>query len=159
MGSKKYTLQPLVDVRREKADSAKRELSVKIRERESKEEELQSARQRTLEHASAVQDEKSKERAELEHGHLRAVDLFRQNAWEMEQERQAEALAYAEKRTAAELTEAHGAEEEARDVTATRLGELEAVERDRQRFVERERKAALAKEEEAAEEAWRPRSD
>lgn len=159
MGSKKYSLQPLVEVRRDKADVAKRELSTKIREREAQQQELANARARTVDHADTTQATKDAERVALEQGALRAVDLFRQSAWEMERQRQAEALVYAEKRIAEALIVASQAEDDSRAATAQRLGELEAVERDRARFLERERKVALAKEEEAAEEAWRPRSE
>lgn len=158
MGSKKYTLEPLIDVRREKADAAKRELGDKIRAREGKESELAAARARTLQHADQVAATASSERAALEQGALRAVDLLRQNAWQLQQEREAEELAHRESRSAEAVLAAAHDETAARTDTALRLGELEAVERDRQRFVEQQSKIALAKEEEAAEEAWRPRS-
>lgn len=158
MGSKKYTLEPLVDVRRESADAAKRELGDKIRAREVSEAELHAARRRTLTHAAEVELTTTTERAALEQGGLRAVDLLRQNAWQLQQDRNAEELALNESRSAAAAREALADEDQARQVTAEKLGELKVVENDRARFHEREKRAALAKEEEAAAEAWRPRS-
>lgn len=158
MGSKKYTLEPLVDVRRNQADAAKRELGDAIRAREHQEAELQAARQRTLAHAGDVARTKDAERAALDQGGLRAVDLLRQDAWQLQQDRAAEELAHRERREAEAARGAMAEEDRARASAADKLGELKVVENDRERFLEREKKAALAKEEEAAEEAWRPRS-
>ena len=158
MGSKKYTLEPLVDVRRDKADAAKRELGDAIRARETKEAELQAVRLRTLAHAGEVARTKDAERAALDQGALRAVDLLRQDAWQLHQERAAEELAHRERQSADAARGALADEDRARADTAEKLGELKVVERDRERFLEREKKVALAMEEEAAEEAWRPRS-
>lgn len=158
MGSKKYPLEPLVDVRREQADTAKRQLGESVRARESRESELAAARARTLQHADVVDATARSEREALEQGGLRAVDLARQNAWQLQQERETEELAHREVRSAEAVLEATNEEIQARADTAARLAELKAVERDRERFVEREKQIVLAKEEEAAEEAWRPQS-
>ncbi len=159
MGSKKYTLQPLVQVRREQADAAQRELGDKIRERERSEGELAAARERTLQHAATVERTQRDERSALDRGELRAVDLLRQSAWQLQQEREADELTHRETRSADAVTDANRAEKVAQGATADRVAEWKAVERDRERFYEREKKIALAKEEEAAEEAWRPRSE
>jgi len=158
MGSKKYPLEPLVDVRREHADAATRQLGESVRVRETREAELAAARARTLQHADTVHATEHREREALEQGTLRALDLARQNAWQLQQEREAEELAHRESRSAEAVLAAADEETQARAQTAARLAELKAVERDRERFREREKKVALAKEEEAAEEAWRPQS-
>lgn len=158
MANKKYPLEPLVALRSEHAETAKRELGAKIRARESKKEELERARVQTLEHTESVQQLREQERAQLEAGALRAVDLMRQQAWQLHEEQVAENLVYAEKRAATALEEAHTAEQSAQQTAQARMGDLEVVERDRERFVRQVRAAEAAKEEEAAEEAWRPRT-
>ena len=157
MASKTYPLEPLVEVRKSHADAAQRELGSAIREREARLTELDAARARTLEHAEARSETERAERDALNEGALRAVDLLRQDAWQLERAREAERLLAAERLSAEAAVAATDEENRVREETATRLGELKAVERDRARFLEAKERAAAAKEEEAAEEAWRPR--
>jgi hypothetical protein len=157
MRPRKYPLEPALRVRESRADHAKKALASAIDKRERAEQQRRAAeaeRERVKEHARAVRE---REQAALERGELLAADLMRGDAWETkvrdEEARRAREVAEASAREA----EAQGTEDRARGDLATREAEAQVVEKDRERWVKREKRGEEQREEEGAAEAWRPK--
>jgi hypothetical protein len=101
---------------------------------------------------------REREREALERGELSAADLMRGGAWEVrakaEAERQALHVARAKQADAAAAADLGRAQT---DVIG-RKAELDVIEKDRQKWSVAEKRCKENAEEEAAEEAWRPRT-
>ena len=153
MPGKKYPLDPLIKLRERQVDDATRELAKAVDARqtaERKREAAENAKVRADERAKTTRDE---EREALERGELRAGDLQKAQAWEI-------GVAEERKKVVQQVNVAEQGENKARDVETgardslvAREADAEVVEKDKERFVSREKQQELAKEEEAANEA------
>jgi hypothetical protein len=153
MSGRKYPLDPLLDLRERQVDEAARDLAKAVDSRQKAEaakRAAQTARETAEERAARARDE---EREALARGELRAGDLMRGQAWEIgvaeEQKRLTQQVAVAEQGE----KKARDQEDGARGALASRQADAEVVEKDKDRFVAKERSKQIAKEEEAAEEA------
>ncbi len=157
MPGRKYPLDPLVKLRERKVDDATRELAGAVSARHAAERKRLAAEEARAQADDAAKAAREKERAELEDGALRAGDLQRAQAWEFgvaeERKRLTQHVTTAEQGEAA----ARKTEAEKQTDLAAREADAEVVEKDKERFAQREKTRELAKEEEAAVEAWRPR--
>lgn len=157
MSGRKYPLHPLVDLRAKQVDEAARDLAKAVDARQTAErarEAAEAARVRAEEKARALREE---ERVALDQGMLRAGDLHRAQAWEIGVSEERKKLV--QQAVSAQQGEQKAREKEdgARGNLAEREADAEVVEKDEAKFVAREQKRELAKEEEAAAEAWRPK--
>lgn len=157
MPKPKYTLEALEKLRDAQVDEAKKQLAERIREREGATARRQSA-ERTAE-ARRVEAERIREgeRRSLETVGMSVHDLVLANAWELGVQTEAERLHAEVERRKQEEHDASLKEAEARAGVALKKADTEVVKEDHERFDARVRKAEQAKEEEAAEEAWRPK--
>jgi len=153
MSGRKYPLDPLLELRERQVDDAARDLAkaVDTRQRaEAAKRAAQTARETAEERAARARQE---ENEALARGELRAGDLMRAQAWEIgvaeEQKRLSQQVAAAEQ---GEKT-ARDHEDGARGALASRQADADVVDKDKERFVAKERDKQIAKEEEAAEEA------
>jgi hypothetical protein len=157
MSGPKYPLEPLVKLRERQVEGATEKLAKAVEERERAECARLAAEEARVRAEAAARALRDAERDALEKGELRAGDLHRAQAWEIgvkgEEERLAQKVASAER----EATRASEQEEGARKNLAAREADAEVVEKDKARFDARNQQRELAKEEEAAAEAWRPR--
>jgi hypothetical protein len=153
MSGRKYPLDPLIKLRERQVDDATSDLAKAVGARqaaERKREAAELAKDRADEAADATRTD---ERGALERGELTAADLLRAQAWELgvaeERKRLAQQVAVA---TQGE-DEAREEEDGARATLAAREADAEVVEKDKERFVTREKQREIAKEEEAASDA------
>jgi hypothetical protein len=151
----RYPLEPLAEVRADQANAAVRGLAVAVAGRDAAERDRHEAEKRREAHEVAAARVRDAEREALAHGALRVGDLARAGAWETRVASEGATLSSA-------LERAHGAETRAREVEQTAQGEVasrkadvEVVAADRARWDASLRKKAEAREEEAAEEAFR----
>jgi hypothetical protein len=157
MGKKKYPLERLLGVRKDKASARVKELASAIREREALERARLAAEQEQARARGEAARERDRVAESLAKGSLSAGDLARQAAWEArvewdEAERQRKITTMKENEARAKE-----GEENARGLVRAAEAESKVVVRDRERWVaEADRAAALKAEEEAAE-AWRRR--
>lgn len=154
MPSPKYPLKPLLEHRDRKVDEATAELGDAVRQREAAADakvRAEQARKQAEEQAAAVRAAEAKR---LEGGELRAVDLARAEAWAHAASNEIAQLGRAVDRADNSLTEARNVEGQARGQLAQRMADRDVVAKDRERFVDRARRAQDAAAEEAAEEAW-----
>jgi hypothetical protein len=152
MSGRKYPLDPLAKLRHRQVEAATQELAKTVKGRQEAERRREAAEGAAERAAAGARELRDEERAALEDGGLRAADLQRGQAWELgvEEERrrleqQVAVAAQAERKAAT-------AEAGARDALAAREADAEVVEKDKERFVTRERRRELAKEEENAAE-------
>jgi hypothetical protein len=154
----KYSLEALEKLRDAHVDEAKKLLADAVRAREAATARRQAAEVSLESRRSEVDGIRANERAALEQGGASAHDLALAGAWELgaraELVRLAEAVARRRDDEAAAVTK----EAEARASVALKRADAEVVRKDHDRFDAGVRKAELAKEEEAAEEAWRPKN-
>lgn len=155
MPGPKYPLDPLLRLRENQVDQAQKELAGAVKERESA-----AARRERAERELAAERERQKsvrdaERAALEQGALTAADLARAGAWELAARAEEDALAKDAVKKAGEEGDAIVREAEERANVARREADARVIDEDKTRFEERLRKQREAKEQEAAEEAWR----
>jgi len=157
MASRKYPLDPLVRLREQQVDDKTRGLSAAVTAREAAElERLQAERDRRQAEQRAEQL-RDAEQAALARGELRAGDLQRSQAWEIGVAIEQRQLLQQEAGAAEKEKGARGKEDEARAALAASKADAEVVSKDKQRFVDRGRRAQEARDEEAAAEAWRPK--
>ncbi len=157
MTSKKYPLDPLVKVRAQAVDTATRALAESIRAREAaerRERVAEDEKRRAEEDACALREA---ERAKLEQGELKVVDLMRADAWGVAVEAEHERLEQQVQRASEEVRQACAGEGAARAGVASRKAEAEIVEKDRAKWQGRVRREADARQEEEAAEVWRPK--
>jgi hypothetical protein len=157
MGPKKYSLDPLVRVRRERAVASVRELATSIQAREAAERTRCEAEAERARRAEEARRSHADEVTALEKGELTAADLQRQGAWQARE-------AWDDQARGEQVAAAVGQEKLARDLEArarsnlaTAEGEAKVVTEHRGRWVAEGERALEAAAEEQASEAWRPR--
>ncbi len=157
MTARKYPLDPLVNLRERKVDEQARALAGAVAERHAAEKKRHEAEEARATADDAARKAREAERAALEAGALHAGDLQRAQAWELGVSQERKRLS--DRVTTAEQGQKNAEEKEAlaKIELASREADAEIVEKDKSRFALREQKRELAKEEEAAVEAWRPR--
>ncbi len=158
MRPKKYPLDPLVRVRAKQVDDAARLLAEATRAREEAERRRAAAAEREEEARRAAASLRDAERGALERGELTVADLMRGDAWAVRVKDEHAELGRRTEDSAAKARQATAGESVARVEVAGRKADAELVERHRGRWAEGERKADEARDEEAAAEAWRPKS-
>jgi colicin import membrane protein len=153
----KYPLELLAEVRKRAVDAAVRRLASAVKARDAAARARQAAEDARREHERAAARVREGERDALERGELRAADLARGETW-------ASRIAAERARLSAGVDRAKSAEAEASDGqlkaqagVASRRSEADVVEKDRSRWDDARRKAAEAREEDVASEAWRPK--
>jgi flagellar biosynthesis chaperone FliJ len=147
---KRYPLEPLVTLRREKVDRRARELGETERQAAREKEALAGVKARRVEAQERAKGESAAERARLEQGLERAHDLTRGELYRVSERLRLETLAAAE-RTAAKKTEAAArAVDGARTALGAARADERALEREKDRFRRGVERAALSAEEEAA---------
>ena len=157
MRPKRYPLDPLVRVRRDRVEASARSLASAIREREEAERVRLAAEAERARRAEEAKRVREVEASALDRGELSAADLQRQGAWEArtqwEDEQRARQVDAARER---ESSTRRGEGKAMAEVAKAEAG-AKVVTEHRARWVkEGERKAEAAAEEGAAE-AWRPR--
>lgn len=154
MRQPKYALEPLVQLRTREVDDASRALGHAVRVREDAQRERRRAEGEEAHHEAEVRASRESEDAALVRGDLRAVDLMRADAWEVRVRAEHGALADRVASAAGMEQVRTDAERAARDGLARRLADAEVVERDRSRFLSRQKLEGEAREDEAAEEIF-----
>jgi hypothetical protein len=152
-----YALEPLADLRRSKADQAATELAKAVASKDASERERKAAEQRRQGHDAQAARTRDAEREALEQGQLRAADLARADAWEIQVAAERAALTGAVDRTRAAEDQARTVEARSQVELATREADSSVIDKDRARWDDGQRRLAEAKEEEEAAEAYRPR--
>jgi YscO-like protein len=157
MAARKYPLDPLAKLREQHVDEASRELAAAARARETAEQRTRLAEREKDAAEESARAVREAERAKLEGGELTVADLQRADAWGVAVAEETKRL---EERVARAITaesEARTGEAQHRTTVATRKADAGVVEKDRAKWTEQARKDALGREEEEAEEAWRPK--
>lgn len=153
MASTKYPLAALLEHRGRGVDAATAEFGQSIRQREAGE----AAERRAEAAQRAAEAEQARIRAEeaarLLAGGVSVAELARQGAWAAGAATELERLAAGTEAAATRASGLRDEETEARGKLARSMADRDVVARDRERFVAGVKKAALAAEEEAAEEA------
>jgi hypothetical protein len=153
----RYPLEPLAKLREDQADAAVRGLAVAVAGRDAAERDRRTVeRQRDDQEAAATRVRDAEQEA-LARGELRAADLARAGAWETRVASEGEAMASAVERARGAESHAREVEQSAQGEVAARKAGAEVVGADRARWQDALRKKAEAREEEAAEEAFRPK--
>lgn len=157
MAKAKYPLEKLLELREKRVDEAASSLAGAVRTRETAEQaQARAEAEKRAAHEAADQLRRTETRA-LEQGTLSAADLQRAHAWEIRVETDQRALARQVEAAEERTGQAREGEVAAQQDLGQKKGDAKVVTEDRARFAERERRVALAKEEEEAAEAWRPR--
>ena len=154
----KYSLEALEKLRDTRVDEATKLLAEAVREREAATARRQAAEVSLESRRLEMDGIRASERAVLEQGGAAAHDLALAGAWELGAQAELERLALAVARRKDEEGAASTKEAEARSRVALEKANAEVVRKDHDRFDAGVRKAELVKEEEAAEEAWRPKN-
>jgi hypothetical protein len=153
MSGRKYPLDPLIKLRERQVDEATRDLAKAVDARQAAERKRAAAEAEKVRAEQRAKATRSEEREALERGELSVADLMRAQAWELgvaeEQKKLGQQVAIA----AQGEQKARVEEDGARTSLASREADAEVVEKDKERFVTRERQREIAKEEEAAQEA------
>jgi len=155
MRGKKYPLEPLRRLKKERAEAKTRELGAAIATRETvqrRREEAESERDSARARANAVREE---ERAALEKGELFARDLMRGGAWEQRVSAEDQARARGIEKARSAEDDARKVEARAQGTAAVAHSEEKATARHEQRWVATARKAEESREEDALAEAVR----
>ena len=156
MRPKKYPLDPLVRVRRERTDASVRELAGSIATREGAERARIAAEAERARRAEVARQARIAEEKALLGGELSAADLQRQAAWDARTQWDDQASAEEVKRAVERETTAREGEGRARSRVATAEAEARVVTEHRARWVAEGERAAEAAAEEDAAEGWRP---
>jgi hypothetical protein len=151
----RYPLQPLARLREEQVDAAVRGLATAVAGRDAAELARRTAERRRDVHAEAAARVREAEGQALGRGELRAADLARAGAWETRVASERQAMASEVGRALGAEAQARDAERKAQEDTATRKADAEVVATDQARWSEALHKRGEAREEEAAEEAFR----
>jgi len=157
MQRKKYPLEPLARLKRERAETRTRELGEAVAAREALEKERaakEADRERARDAASVVCRE---ERARLEGGDLKVLDLVRGGIWETRVKTEDAQRGRAIERARAAEEEARATEAGAKLHVASAKAESESVQRHHARWDALAKNAEEAREEEAMSEAVRPK--
>lgn len=153
----KYPLEKLLELREKRVEDAASALASAVRARETAEQAKVRAEAERRAAEEAAQKLRAAEAQALSEGTLSVADLQRGHAWEVRVETETQALAAHVEAATQRTEEARGGEMAAQHELGQTKGDAKVVTEDRSRFVERQHKTALAKEEEEAAEAWRPK--
>lgn len=149
-----YPLSPLLAHRERLVEEAESTLARAVQGREAADRAETSARAERRAAEERAQAIRAEEAARVARGEARAVDLARVTAWEQaEAKRMSELEGRVEEAVRAALR-AREAEEAARAVLATRSADRDVVAKDEAKFLESKARAAEARAEEDAAEAW-----
>ena len=151
----RYPLEPLAKLREDQADAAVRGLAVAVAGRNAAERDRRTVEQQRDDLEAAATRVRDAEQEALARGELRAADLARAGAWETRVASEGEAMASAVERARGAESHAREVEQSAQGDVAARKAGAEVVGADRARWQDALRKKAEAREEEAAEEAFR----
>ncbi|HEY3820829.1 MAG TPA: hypothetical protein VGL81_26880 [Polyangiaceae bacterium] len=151
----KYPLEPLAKLRGEQADAAVQGLAKAVAGRDAAERDRRSAEQRRDAHEVAASRVRGAEQEALARGELRVGDLARAGAWESRVASEGETMASAVARAQGAEGRAREVEQSAQGELATRRADVDVVAADRARWHDALRRKREAREEEAAEEAFR----
>jgi hypothetical protein len=158
MAKAKYPLAALLTVRENATTAGKEQLAAKLREERARAAEREQAEAQLRAHEQAAQAAEHAHQRELRTGELRVSDLALRAG---EVYAVAQVLAAHSERAASAAELQQSAEREAALAQGRLAGlraEEEVVRLDRERFTRKHEQAQLAREEEAAEEAWRKRT-
>jgi flagellar biosynthesis chaperone FliJ len=147
---KRYPLEPLVTLRREKVDRRVDELGQAERQARSEREALAGARQRRTKAQERARAESETERARLEAGHGRVQDLARAELYRARERLRVEALGAVERKAERKVEGAERAVSDARGALGSARADARAIEQKKERFRRTGERAQLAAEEEAA---------
>src|SRR5262245_15164002 len=147
---KRYPLEPLVTLRREKVERRARELGDAERQAAHDQGALEGMRARRAEAETRAREGADAERGRLERGLERAQDLTRNELHRMSERLRLEALAAAERKAARKSEVSERAVKGARQALGTARADARALEREQERFRRAGERAALSAEEEAA---------
>ena len=147
---KRYPLEPLVTLRREKVDRRARELGDAERQAAREQTALAGARARRSEAEARARENADAERVRLERGLERAQDLTRNELHRVSERLRLEALAAAERKAKQKSEAAERAVHGARTALGAARGDARALEREKERFRRAAQRAELSAEEEAA---------
>lgn len=150
-----YSLEALEKLRETQVDDATKALGEAVRAREAATARRQQAEATIEAKRQAFETMRVEEWKKLQGGGADAHDLALGNAWEIGARAELVQLADAVTKRKEEETLAMQKEAEARAKVALKRADADVVRKDHDRFDAGVRKAELAKEEEAAEEAWR----
>jgi len=154
----RYALSPLLALREKKVQEAARALAARVADRvRAENDRLDAAAKRETHEAAAARVREGEARA-LAQGELRAVDLARADAWEVRVAAERAAIVAEVERAAAREAKAVDDECGARRDTIGKQADADVVRRDRVRWSDRLHRRADAAQEEAASEAWRPKT-
>jgi flagellar biosynthesis chaperone FliJ len=147
---KRYPLEPLVTLRREKVDRRAHELGQAERQAQSEREALAGARERRTKAEERVRAQSKAERARLEAGHGRVQDLARAELYGARERLRVEALGAAERKAQRKVESAERAVSDAREALGSARADARVIEQKKERFRRSGERAELAAEEEAA---------
>ena len=153
----KYPLDPLIRLRETQVGQATRDLADAVGERAAAEARVRAAEEARLDAERAATVVRAIEREALDRGDLAAADLARTNAWEARVREERETLEGLTRKTEAAAVTAQGSETAARAEVARREADAQVIGKDREKWQSANDRAAEAREQENAAEAWRPR--
>ncbi len=155
MARAKYSLDPLVRLRDAHVDDQAEALARAARAREEAEAARMRADEERKRAAEAAATRRAREAEALARGELKVADLVRANAWEHRVASDDAALREKVARAAEAEAAARTTEGDARVELGRRKVDADVVHEHEARWKAEEQRAAEAREEEAAEEAWR----
>jgi hypothetical protein len=147
---KRYPLEPLVTLRREKVDRRAHELGLAEQRARREREALAGARERRKKAEERARAESAAERARLEEGHGRVQDLARAELYRARERLRVEALGAVERKAERNVEGAERAVSDARGALGSARADARAIERKKEGFRKAGERAELALEEEAA---------
>lgn len=152
--SRRYPLQPLVGIRRERVERGAQAVAIAVKQARTAEAAAEAVRNERLETQATAGAIKASERAELEQGALRAGDLQQAVCFDAGVSARLAAIGARERKADEGVREARSGETRAKATLGTARAEEKVVQRHRQRFDASEARVANEREEEAALERW-----
>jgi hypothetical protein len=159
MATRKYPLEQAKKVRDGAVDRAAREVSDAVRARDEAERRAREAAREEAEAKAAAEAVREAERGALARGELTAADLARAHAWEGRAESEIADLEDRARAAGDATARAHADEARAREELGRRRADADALAKHREKWDDRVRREGEARDEEGAEEAWRPKRD
>ncbi len=157
MRSPRYPLEPLAQLRDRKVDEAARVYATSVGARETAEDAKRAAEARCRRHEEDTAGVRDAERTALVRGDLCAGDLARAESWAAHRATQQRSLRAAVERAVTKQQGALNAERTAQAQTALRQAEARVMAKDRARWDHARHREIEGREEEALDEACRPK--
>jgi hypothetical protein len=154
---KKYPLASLSKLRDGKVETATRELSAAIRNRETAEQARRAAERDRDRHDRQTTAVRGSETEALSRGELLAADMVRLDAWRARMQLESRTLAIRVAQAGAEENRAKTEQSLAQERLASRKSDANVVSEHQARWAEQRTRELQAAEEEAALELWRPK--